>query len=147
MFTTEYERLYNRFLGALVGVAVGDALGATVEFMPAGSIAAAYGGTLTEIIGGGWLHLRAGEVTDDTQMTMAVARGIVRSSIVGAEHVAECIGKEFIDWIDTNPKDVGATCARSIRNAKNLIAAGWDAKMAWTAASKCTHSVFRFRLV
>ena len=45
--------------GALYGVAVGDALGATLEFMSAQQIARKYG-VLRDIVGGGWLSLRPG---------------------------------------------------------------------------------------
>ena len=48
---------------AYLGLALGDALGATVEFMTPREIAhrfAGAGGVHREIIGGGWLHLRCG---------------------------------------------------------------------------------------
>ena len=51
--------LLDRALGAFLGVAVGDALGATVEFMTAQEIAAQYK-IHNQIIGGGWLHLKPG---------------------------------------------------------------------------------------
>ena len=54
--------LEDRALGAYLGLAVGDALGATVEFMTKGEIAAQYG-TLNKIVGGGWLRLQPGQVT------------------------------------------------------------------------------------
>ena len=54
--------------GGLYGVAVGDALGATLEFMAKEETKQKHG-QLRDIIGGGWLHLRPGEWTDDTEMT------------------------------------------------------------------------------
>lgn len=66
--------LANKIGGALFGVAV-DALGAPLEFMNAKEIQHKYG-TVKEIIGGGWLNVKPGEVTDDTQMTIAAALGI-----------------------------------------------------------------------
>jgi len=62
--------LEARALGAYLGAAVGDALGATVEFMTRGEISAKYG-VHREIVGGGWLKLKAGETTDDTAMALA----------------------------------------------------------------------------
>ena len=62
------------------GVAVGDALGAPLEFMTAEEIRRRYGGPVTEMIGGGWLSVEPGEVTDDTQMTLAVAEGIAETN-------------------------------------------------------------------
>lgn len=109
----------DKVRGALFGVAVGDALGATVEFMDAGAIKAKYG-SLREIMGGGWLNLVAGEVTDDTQMTIAVAEGIVESP----NNPVPAVGKRFVKWMDSRPKDVGSTCAVAISFAKKFKT--WD---------------------
>ena len=99
----------NRIKGALYGVAVGDALGAPLEFMNAEQIAKKYG-VVTEMIGGGWLNVRPGEVTDDTQMSMAVAEGIL------AKPESPCgeVGMRFIEWMAGGPKDVGNTCRSAI---------------------------------
>jgi ADP-ribosyl-[dinitrogen reductase] hydrolase len=51
------QSLLGRALGSFLGLAVGDALGATVEFMTAPEIAAQYQ-VHQQIIGGGWLGLR-----------------------------------------------------------------------------------------
>ncbi len=64
----------NRFCGALMGLAAGDALGATVQFAPAGTFV-----PLTEIVGGGCFKLAPGEWTDDTAMALCLADSIVRS--------------------------------------------------------------------
>ena len=70
------EKQLDRIRGALYGVAVGDALGGPLEFMSDWQICNTYG-RVTDMIGGGWLNLKPGEVTDDTQMTLCVARGIL----------------------------------------------------------------------
>ena len=75
---TAAAELLSRCKAVLLGVAVGDALGAPVEFMTPGEIAAKYG-RLDEMVGGGWLRLKPGQVTDDTEMTLCLARGIVNS--------------------------------------------------------------------
>ena len=54
--------LKDRALGAYLGLAVGDALGATVEFLTPREIRARYG-VHREMVGGGWLRLREGQVT------------------------------------------------------------------------------------
>ena len=69
---TDTAEIFDRALGAYLGFACGDALGATVEFMSPKQIQKRYG-VHNEIIGGGWLGLKAGEVTDDTQMALALA--------------------------------------------------------------------------
>jgi ADP-ribosyl-[dinitrogen reductase] hydrolase len=102
-------RIIDRARAALLGVAVGDALGATTEFMTPDEIRNRYG-VLREIVGGGWLKLAPGQVTDDTDMTLCVARGIVRSERWDLKPIAD----RFAKWLSGNPADVGATCRRGI---------------------------------
>ena len=105
------DELLNRSKAVLLGVAVGDALGAPVEFMTPGEIAAKYG-RLDEMVGGGWLRLKPGQVTDDTEMTLCLARGIVNSG----NWDLRAIAGEFAGWLKSKPIDVGDTCRRGIRN-------------------------------
>lgn len=92
----------NKTRAALYGVAVADALGATLEFMDKAQIQRKYG-QLRDIIGGGWLNLTPGEWTDDTEMTLAVAEGILANPWEPVEHV----GERFLEWTKTNPPDIG----------------------------------------
>jgi ADP-ribosyl-[dinitrogen reductase] hydrolase len=101
--------IVGRARAALFGVAVGDALGATTEFMTPAQIRDRYG-VLREIVGGGWLKLSPGQVTDDTEMTLCVARGIVRSDRWELGPIAD----RFARWLSGGPADVGATCRRGI---------------------------------
>jgi ADP-ribosyl-[dinitrogen reductase] hydrolase len=102
----------DRIRGALYGVACGDALGAPLEFLNAESIWQQHG-YVREMIGGGWLNVKPGEVTDDTQMTVAVARGIVEQP----HDPIPAIGRHFVEWYASRPKDVGATCSSAISKA------------------------------
>jgi ADP-ribosyl-[dinitrogen reductase] hydrolase len=104
------DDIYDRALGAYLGFAIGDALGATVEFMTAGEIAAKYG-VHSRIIGGGWLNLRPGQVTDDTEMTLCIGRAMLRSGGWNLRAVCD----EFVAWLKRVPVDVGNTCRRGIR--------------------------------
>lgn len=99
----------RRAQAALLGSAVGDALGATTEFMTPDQIRERFG-VHREIVGGGWLGLPAGAVTDDTQMTLCVARAIAAR---GGWDLVE-IAERFARWLEGNPVDVGATCRRGI---------------------------------
>lgn len=63
----------DRFRGALLGLAVGDALGAQVEFMERDTFP-----PVTGMAGGGFWRLKPGEWTDDTAMAMALAVSLVR---------------------------------------------------------------------
>jgi ADP-ribosyl-[dinitrogen reductase] hydrolase len=111
------DKLKNAIKGALYGVAVGDALGAPLEFMSADQIKRRHG-LVTEMIGGGWLSVKPGEITDDTQMTLAVAEGIVANP----GNPIEEVGTRFIEWMRSGPKDIGGTCSASISRAASIAA-------------------------
>jgi ADP-ribosyl-[dinitrogen reductase] hydrolase len=68
--------LLARAEAAYLGLALGDALGATVEFMTPREIVHHFG-VHREIVGGGWLKLRPGQVTDDTGMSLALGEAIL----------------------------------------------------------------------
>jgi ADP-ribosyl-[dinitrogen reductase] hydrolase len=102
--------LLDRALGAYLGLAIGDALGATVEFMTPREIAANIGVHDT-ITGGGWLRLKPGQVTDDTTMSLALGDAIVARRGWDLREVAE----RYVDWMRAMPVDCGHTCRRGIR--------------------------------
>ena len=105
-------KMRNKIAGAIYGFAIGDAMGATTEFMTAEQIQKKYG-KVTDIIGGGWLGLHPGEITDDTQMTMCVMDAIMRKPN-NLEQFIKCCEKNFVIWVNSKPKDIGAQCARAI---------------------------------
>lgn len=87
----------DRALGALFGLAVGDALGTTNEFkaLEAPPFPALATGPLTGIVGGGPFHLEPGQVTDDTQMALALAARL--SS--GEESLSlDALLADYADW-------------------------------------------------
>ena len=94
-------------------------MGGPVEFMTAPAIAAKYGGPVEDMVGGGWLDLRPGETTDDTAMTMAVAEGIMQTK---GDNPIAAIGKRFIEWANSGPKDIGGTCRAAIHAAERIAA-------------------------
>lgn len=63
----------DRFDGCLIGLAVGDALGTTVEFSAPGTFE-----PVTDMIGGGVFGLEAGQWTDDTSMALCLAESLIR---------------------------------------------------------------------
>lgn len=109
------DMLQDRIAGALYGVAIGDALGAPLEFMSSEEIAEEHG-YVTEMIGGGWLDIAPGETTDDTEMTLAVAEGIMENP----DDPIPAIGERFIAWANSGPKDIGTTCSLSTKRAAAL---------------------------
>lgn len=101
----------SRAQAAFLGLAIGDALGATTEFMTPGEIRAQYK-QHRKIIGGGWLGLKPGQVTDDTDMSLCIARAVLAAGGWDLPGIAQ----QFADWMKGNPPDVGATCRRGIRD-------------------------------
>ena len=108
--------LPERALGAYLGFALGDALGATVEFMTAREIAQRYR-VHRDIIGGGWLSVRPGQVTDDTQMSIALGGAIVAQRGWDLHAVAD----SFVDWMRSLPVDMGNTCRRGSRGVPSAL--------------------------
>lgn len=101
--------LWDRALGSYLGLAIGDALGATVEFMTPREIAAQYK-VHQEIIGGGWLRLKPGRVTDDTEMALALGSALIASGDWNLRAIAEA----FAAWMRGKPVDIGHACRRGI---------------------------------
>jgi len=109
--TISLQEILSRARGAFVGLAVGDSLGAPVEFMTTHEIKARHG-ILNEIVGGGWLRLKPGQVTDDTQMSLCIARAVIAAQGWSLRGIAD----HFAQWMKSKPIDVGDTCRKGIRN-------------------------------
>ena len=99
----------DRGIAAYLGLAIGDALGATVEFQTPGEISHQHG-IHREISGGGWLRLKAGQVTDDTTMSLALGAAILARGEVQAKAAADA----FDAWMRAKPVDIGNTVRRNL---------------------------------
>lgn len=99
----------DRAVAAYVGLAVGDALGATVEFLTPREIQHQHG-VHQDISGGGWLRLKAGQVTDDTTMSLALGEAILAAGRVDARAAADA----FDAWMRAKPVDIGNTVRRNL---------------------------------
>ncbi|RNG18373.1 ADP-ribosylglycohydrolase family protein [Streptomyces botrytidirepellens] len=93
----------ERSVGAVVGSAVGDALGGPFEFGPEGAFSARFpvpgiGGEMCG--GGGW---DPGEATDDTQMAVLVAESLIER---GGLDLPDIFAR-FQRWAVSEPKDIG----------------------------------------
>ena len=114
------HELVDKALGAYLGFAIGDALGATVEFMRPREIELQYG-VHREIIGGGWLKLARGQVTDDTTMSLALGDALLHGGTpallrhaLGDDTLVRRIGQAYLAWFQGKPVDCGNTCRRGI---------------------------------
>ena len=97
---------HDRAVGALVGLAVGDALGAGYEFTTPGP-------SDPQMIGGGGFGWEPGEWTDDTQMAICIARVLETGSVD-----VDRIGEGFLEWYRSSPKDVGNMTRAVLSRAK-----------------------------
>jgi ADP-ribosyl-[dinitrogen reductase] hydrolase len=85
----DLARLRDRYRGALLGLAAGDALGTSVEFMRPGSFE-----PLTDMVGGGPFELRPGAWTDDTSMALCLAESLVECRGFDAQDQME----RYVRW-------------------------------------------------
>jgi ADP-ribosylglycohydrolase len=90
----------DRCRGALVGLAVGDALGAAVEFRPPGTFALVAG-----YRGGGPHGLAAGEWTDDTSMALALADSLAEAGWDLADQA-----ERYVRWWRAGAYSVNGRC-------------------------------------
>jgi ADP-ribosyl-[dinitrogen reductase] hydrolase len=102
--------MIERAQAAYLGLALGDALGATVEFMTPREIRAKHG-VHRELCGGGWLRLRPGTVTDDTTMSLALGEAIIAD---GGEVRPLSCARAFDAWMRAKPVDIGNTVRRNL---------------------------------
>ncbi|HEY9092134.1 ADP-ribosylglycohydrolase family protein [Parasphingorhabdus sp.] len=79
----------DRARGCLLGLAVGDAIGTTVEFSPRGSFE-----PLTDMVGGGPFGLEAGQWTDDTSMALSLADSLLASTAFDPTNLMQ----NFVGW-------------------------------------------------
>lgn len=100
---TPSEPMQEIFRGCLVGGAVGDALGAAVEFDSLEVIQRKYGAS--GINDYAVAYGRLGAITDDTQMTLFTAEGVIRAyfrmSRRGLCNTQECLKRAYLRWYET----------------------------------------------
>jgi ADP-ribosyl-[dinitrogen reductase] hydrolase len=103
----------DSYRGALVGAAIGDALGATVDAMSRSEVKQKYG-VHRELVGGGRLNLKAGEAGDDTRLAYVVAKSLIENQ--GAE--VRDIASRMVEYVNANGsgKGIGPT-TRSVLGA------------------------------
>ena len=101
-----------RYRGALLGLAVGDALGTTLEFSQPGTFT-----PLTDLVGGGPFQLPPGHWTDDTSMALCLAESLVERAGFDAEDQMRRYWRWRQDghWSSTGHCfDIGATVAAAL---------------------------------
>ena len=106
------ESIRNRALGAFLGLAVGDAVGTTLEFSPRDAQP-----RLVDMVGGGPFELTPGAWTDDTAMALALADNLAASEVLDCRDVMD----RFVDWRNHGDYsctgrclDIGATTSQAL---------------------------------
>jgi len=106
-------RLIERYRGCLLGLAVGDAVGTTLEFKPAGSFKPIIG-----MAGGGPFRLKPGEWTDDTSMALCLATSLVEKNGFDPKDQMDRYCRWWKDgYLSSNGRcfDIGQTVAQALQ--------------------------------
>jgi len=91
----------DRAVGALLGLACGDAVGTTLEFKPPGTFEA-----ITDMVGGGPFRLEPGEWTDDTSMALCLAESILDTGSLDLEDQL----RRYLLWRDSGYHSSNGRC-------------------------------------
>ncbi|MBY5990505.1 ADP-ribosylglycohydrolase family protein [Ferrimonas balearica] len=127
------NQLHDKAQGALLGLALGDALGTTLEFQPKDSYP-----PLTDLVGGGPFNLAPGQWTDDTAMALCLAQSLVET---GRNDIVDQM-QRYLRWFREGENactgeciDIGHTVKQALLRfeADGNPVAGIDAE--WTAGN------------
>lgn len=91
----------ERYRGCLLGLAVGDALGTTLEFEPPGSFI-----PLDDMVGGGPFDLKPGQWTDDTSLALCLAESLIERRCFDPVDQLE----RYLSWRETGHLSSTGTC-------------------------------------
>jgi ADP-ribosylglycohydrolase len=105
--------------GSMWGLALGDALGKPIEFLNLWQIKEDYGPE-------GLIELPQQPIwTDDTEMTFAVARALIKTYKLTIDEITAQIADEFVIWFDNPGYAPGNTCMSAVYNYKNNLQKAW----------------------
>lgn len=96
-------------LGCILGACVGDAAGATLEFLGRKPQFEEVEHALT-MPGGGRLKVAPGQITDDGELILCLAQGLAACEDLRLEPIA----RRYADWVRSSPFDMGFTIRRSL---------------------------------
>lgn len=112
----------DRFRGALLGLAVGDALGTTLEFKPPGTFA-----PISDMVGGGPFGLKPGEWTDDTSMALCLAESLLEKGFDPVDQL-----RRYVLWwrqghLSSNGRcfDIGNTVRQALSRWERSPVRSW----------------------
>jgi len=123
----------ERYRGSLLGLAVGDALGTTLEFCRPGTFT-----PLNDMVGGGPFQLQPGEWTDDTSMALCLAESLIEKQGFDPVHQLET----YLKWerdghLSSTGEcfDIGNTVQQALWQFEDTKKPYCGATDAWTAGN------------
>jgi ADP-ribosyl-[dinitrogen reductase] hydrolase len=119
---------FDRALGSMLGMVIGDSLGSLVEFQTAETIRSAYPGGVRNLAASPVWHTLPGQPTDDSELGLALARSLVRMRGYDPEDAASAYGR----WYASGPFDCGQTTGLAF----GAVAAAPEGDKAWAAKDK-----------
>jgi ADP-ribosyl-[dinitrogen reductase] hydrolase len=125
---TSSPDLRDRFRGALLGLAVGEALGAPAEFLSPDQVVERYG-YIADMVGGGCHDVAPGQTTDATDMTLRLAESLADRG----EHDPEDVMRRYREWFEGRPRDVSLTV--------RTVMLSYRAGTPWDLASRRAYEV------
>lgn len=104
------ERI-DRARGCLLGLAIGDAIGTTVEFKPRGSFP-----PVTDMVGGGPFRLKAGEWTDDTSMALCLGASLLATGFNLRDQITRYVRWHREGYMSSNGRcfDIGVATREAL---------------------------------
>ncbi|WP_296185868.1 ADP-ribosylarginine hydrolase Tri1 [Pseudomonas sp. UBA1879] len=112
--TLSHDDALDRAQGCLLGLAIGDAVGTTIEFLPRDH------GHVEDMVGGGPFKLNAGEWTDDTSMALCLADTYAANNKFDYADYAQRLAR----WYKTGLNSHNGKCF-DIGNATRIALEGW----------------------
>lgn len=107
----------ERAMGALLGLAIGDAIGTALEFVSREQITE----PLTDMVGGGPFNLQPGQWTDDTSMALCLGESLLEHGFDMHDQL-----NRYLDWYEYGYMsstgmcfDIGCTTAQALRRYRD----------------------------
>lgn len=126
--------------GCLIGVFVGDAVGASLEFVRH-DITPNVANRAMRMEGGGVLNIAPGQFTDDSELAVHLLRALCDKDPKQGMPLLE-IAQQYIQWHQSNPFDCGMTCGRAFAfstNEKDMM----EKAMKYSLQSQANGSLMR----
>ncbi|MDR3532860.1 MAG: inositol monophosphatase family protein [Rhodopila sp.] len=111
------DQRFDRALGCMLGLVIGDSLGSQVEFQDAAAISAAYPDGVRDLANSPVWQTLAGQPTDDSELGLTLARSLVRTGRYDPEDAAAAYGR----WYASAPFDCGHSTALAFRPAASAL--------------------------